>query len=172
MSEERKEFDEPYLGSLDEYDVVRSKDGKDMSVNAPAFGSQRAIVEGPMGAARSKLLRDKETTESSFRAQARKYLEQAYPNMNPSQRFVLIDRAVSTPEYYNLAMNILLAAILFWENAGQVPLTPELFRQYAPAVLEPIIQDLNVRHRIDYEAQLDADLLRYLRIVRRPSEKY
>jgi len=180
MSEERKEALEPsnpeyqYGFSTDEgYREVR---GKDMSTVGPGPGNQRAVLEGEFGNVRNRMTRGESTPDQTFRSAALKYLESSYRGMEMRQRQTIVDQAIEIPNYQNLFMKLLVAAIYFRQRTpllrNRRGLTIEMLEEHSAVVLAPLLNDAEARKarqkkvtREMYQIQLKADLLRYLRYL-------
>ena len=178
MSDERKEPLEPsnpeFRIDFNTDEGYREVRGVNMTTMGPGPGKQRVIMGGEFGGVKTRMRGEVATPEQTFRSTAIKYLEGAYRSMETKQRQTVVDQALTVPNYQNLFMKILVAAIYFRQLTtirNRDDLTAKVFEEYASIVLAPLLTDKDVgknrkkNTKETYQTQIKADLLRYLRYL-------
>lgn len=169
MSSEPQEFKSQF--NTDE--SYRSNNGQGMSVLGPGAGEQRSTIEGALGAVKNLLLRPEGTKEQIFRRDASQYLEKMYRKESGWGRS-FVEEALEVPNYHNLYLGMLMASLYFRQLSGVRDydnLTLEILDKHSVEVLKPLVSLIVDTKKIrkatasEYQVQLKADLLRYLRLI-------
>lgn len=153
--------DEPY----------RRRDDRNASMFGPGPGQQVTVFEGD-----GRDTRFQQTPKEKFQRDLIAYVKTAYRSLSDATTYTILEQAERVPNHINLYIGMLVAAILFQQRTNiydYEQLTPDLFHQHAPGVLQPFTaarleaKKTSIRNlsEADYMNRLKVDLLRYLRYL-------